>query len=315
MNKTQIYMLVKSEFLEKKAKAESIAYENLTNAKHDDKFLSYFHKERELRFEIAKNKSNKTPVNLLQEQLDDIVLLKKKRLQELNIDEQTLLPKYECKKCEDNGFYSNGKMCECFDKRLKEKLIQESSQNLNKLPTFELYDENVAKTEEHKNQLIKLKKFMQSWVDNKTTEKQHLITISGDTGVGKSYLTECTATYALKKGYLVSLITAFSMNNIFLKYISSKNEDKVATFDSLMDPDLLIIDDLGAEPVIKNVTIEYLYLIISERLSNKKSTIITTNLDPLAIRDRYGERIFSRLFNKQESFNAKIIGSDLRINR
>lgn len=245
MNKTQIYMLVKSEFLEKKAKAEADAYENLIKAKHDDKFLKYYHRERELRFDIAKGKSNKIAVNLLQEELEDVIRLKKQRLIELNIDEATLSPKYDCVKCEDSGFYSNGKMCACFDKKLKEKLIQESSQNLSKLPTFDLYNENIAKNEEHKNQLLKLKKFMQSWVDNKSEDKQHLITISGDTGVGKSYLTECTATYALKKGYLVSLITAFSMNNLFLKYISSKNEEKVATFDSLMDPDLLIIDDLG----------------------------------------------------------------------
>ena len=315
MNKTQIYMLVKSEFLEKKAQKESIAYENLINAKQDSKFLDLYHKERTLRFDIAKNKSNKQPTKLLEEQLEDIVNLKMQRLQELNIDEKTLSPIYDCNKCEDSGFLKNGRRCECFDKKLKEKLIQESSKNLNTLPTFELYNEKVAKNPEHQNQLLKLKKFMQSWVDNTSEQKQHLITISGDTGVGKSYLTECTATYALKKGYLVSLITAFSMNNLYLKYTSSKNEEKVATFDSLMDPDLLIIDDLGAEPIINNVTIEYLYLILSERLQNKKATIITTNLEPTLLRDRYGERIFSRIFNKRESFNAKIIGSDLRINK
>lgn len=315
MNKTQIYMLVKSEFLEKKAQKESVAYENLMNAKKDLNFLDLYHKERSLRFDIAKNKSNKISTSILEEQLEDVIKLKKQRLDDLKIDENTLSPIYDCKKCEDSGFLKNGKRCECFDKKLKEKLIQESSKNISNLPTFDSFNEKVAKSTEHQNQLLKLKKFMQSWVDNTSDNKQHLITISGDTGVGKSYLTECTATYALKKGYLVSLLTAFSMNNLFLKYISSKNEEKSATFDSLMDPDLLIIDDLGAEPIINNVTVEYLYLIISERLQNKKSTIITTNLEPLSLRDRYGERIFSRLFNKNESFNAKIIGSDLRINK
>jgi len=315
MNKTQIYMLTKSEFLEKKAQKESIAYENLMNAKKDTKFLDLYHKERTLRFDIAKNKINKIPTKMLEEQLEDVVELKIQRLHELKINEKDLSPIYDCVKCEDSGFLKNGKRCDCFNKKLKEKLISESSKNLSTLPTFDLYNEKIAKNPEHQNQLLKLKKFMQSWVDNTSDDKQHLITICGDTGVGKSYLTECTATYALKKGYLVSLITAFSMNNIFLKYISSKNEEKIATFDSLMDPDLLIIDDLGAEPVINNVTIEYLYLILSERLQNKKSTIITTNLDPNIIRDRYGERIFSRIFNKRESFNAKITGSDLRINK
>ena len=315
MNKTQIYMLTKSEFLENKAKRESVAYENLMQAKQDPIFSSLFHKERTLRFDIAKYKAIKKDCPELIEELNNTINQKNKRLNELNIEEKSLYPIYNCNKCEDSGFLKNGRQCECFVKAFKDKIIKESSKNLSKLPTFDMYNEKVAKNEKHQTQLLKLKQFMQNWVDNTSNDKKHLITISGDTGVGKTYLTECTATYALKKGYLVSLLSSFGMNNLFLKYISSKNEEKTTTFDSLMDPELLIIDDLGAEPIIKNVTIEYLYLIISERLSANKSTIITTNLGPEIIRDRYGERIFSRLFNKKESFNALIIGNDLRINK
>ena len=314
MNKTQIYMIVKSEFLEKKAHAEEIAYENLEKAKKDTKFFELFLKERELRFDIAKNKSNKKSTTDLENFLSDVLSQKQARLKELNIDEKTLSPIYECSKCEDSGFVK-GKKCECFEKRLKERLIQESSKNLTALPTFDLYNEKIAPQEDHQTQLLKLKKYMQSWVDKKKEEKQPLIFISGDTGVGKSFLTECTATYALKKGYLVSLITAFSMNNIFLKYAYSKNDEKLDVLDTLLDPDLLVIDDLGAEPLIKNITVEYLFILLSERLSQKKATIITSNLNASGIQERYGDRILSRIFNKQECFNIKITGSDLRHKR
>lgn len=315
MNKAQIYMLIKNEFREKKARAEDLAFELLQKAKRDPAFLELFKKERELTFDIAKCKSKGFDVSSLQDELKSTIILKSKRLQALGIDENHLIPQYSCKKCNDSGLNIKGKPCECFSKSLKQKLIEESSQNLTNLPTFDLFNEKIAKTTEHQTQLSKLKKFMQSWVDNNSTDKQHLICISGDTGVGKSYLTECTATYALKKGYLVSLLTAFSMNNLFLKYLSFNNEEKITAFDSLMDPDLLVIDDLGAEPLINNVTVEYLYLIISERLNNKKETIITTNLDGRGILERYGDRIFSRIFNKKDCFTAKIIGSDLRINK
>ena len=52
--------------------------------------------------------------------------------------------------------------------------------------------------------------------------------------------------------------------------------------ENLIDPyltcDLLIIDDLGTEPTYKNVTKEYLYIVISERLKNNLNTIINTIL-------------------------------------
>ena len=159
-------------------------------AKNDQKFLSLFKRERELTFDIAKNKSKKIDVSTLQTELKSVIAEKSKRLKEINIDENLLIPQYSCKKCSDSGLDVRGRACECFTKRLKQKLIEESSQNLKTLPTFDLFNEKVAKTTEHQTQLSKLKKFMQSWVDNNSTDKQHLICISGDTGVGKSYLTE-----------------------------------------------------------------------------------------------------------------------------
>ena len=59
---------------------------------------------------------------------------------------------------------------------------------------------------------------------------------------------------------------------------------------------------------------EYLYLLISERLMQNKSTLITTNLDGEGILTRYGERIFSRIFNKRQCKIFQIKGADLRIN-
>ena len=197
MNKTQIYMLVKSEFMEKKARAEALAYENLIQAKQDTTFADLFHKERTLRFDIAKNKSRRLPTNILEQELIQTITAKNKRLSELNIIEKTLSPIYECKKCEDSGYLKNGKMCSCFDKRLKEKLIQESSQNLTNLPTFDSFNEKVANTPEHQTQLSKLKKIMKSWIDSTETNKHHLVFISGDTGVGKTFLTECIQCWSL----------------------------------------------------------------------------------------------------------------------
>ena len=103
---------------------------------------------------------------------------------------------------------------------------------------------------------------------------------------------------------------------MFLSYHTTNgNEQKNAYLNALIDPDCLIIDDLGTEPMLKNVTKEYLYLILSERSRDDKMTIITTNLTPNELLARYNERIFSRLFNKREGFAAQISGTDLRLSK
>jgi DNA replication protein DnaC len=79
--------------------------------------------------------------------------------------------------------------------------------------------------------------------------------------------------------------------------------------------DILFIDDLGTENKINNVTDEYFYSVINERMQNHRKTIITTNLDLGQIQDVYGERIFSRLMHKKQSLKINFVGSDLRIKK
>lgn len=69
-------------------------------------------------------------------------------------------------------------------------------------------------------------------------------------------------------------------------------EEKLQYLEPLIDCDLLIIDDLGTEPLYRNVSGEYLYTIINERKITKKHTLISTNLSLDDILNRYGERIF-----------------------
>ena len=107
-------------------------------------------------------------------------------------------------------------------------------------------------------------------------------------------------------------LTAFAANNRFLKYHTTFNEDKSGWLDPMLDCSFLIIDDLGTESILKNVTLEYFYQIINERNTSGKLTLITTNLGHDDILARYGERIYSRLFDKSLSFAYSIKGKDIR---
>ena len=104
------------------------------------------------------------------------------------------------------------------------------------------------------------------------------------------------------------------MNNLFLKYHCAPLEEKDNVLEKILECDLLLIDDLGTENILKNVTNEYLYLIINQRLETNKNTIITTNLNADDLKNLYDERIVSRLANKQTCITAVLPGSDLRLN-
>ena len=105
------------------------------------------------------------------------------------------------------------------------------------------------------------------------------------------------------------------MNNMMLKFHTTFGADKQAQLVPLLESDFLFIDDLGTEPIINNVTLNYLFLVLAERDRFEKPVIITTNLSPENILDRYGERIYSRLSSKLTSANFYIEGKDLRLQK
>ena len=84
-------------------------------------------------------------------------------------------------------------------------------------------------------------------------------------------------------------------------------------FTSLLEAPLLLIDDLGTEPMMRNITVEYLFTLLNERMANKRHTVIATNLTPLQLQERYGERVASRLLDRSQTLPLLLRGKDLRL--
>jgi len=80
----------------------------------------------------------------------------------------------------------------------------------------------------------------------------------------------------------------------------------------LMDTDLLLIDDLGVEPLMDNITLVYLYNLINERQTRNRHTIYSTNLKKDEIWNRYTERIASRLLDPRQVKVLPFVGQDVR---
>ena len=119
----------------------------------------------------------------------------------------------------------------------------------------------------------------------------------------------------IAQGKIAQIMTAFNLNQKFLEIHTASENEKENLIKALLYPDVLFIDDLGTEPVYRNVTREYLYLLINERQVRSLATVITTNLFPDDIMERYYERIFSRLVYKNKSILIELDGKDLRIKK
>ena len=79
--------------------------------------------------------------------------------------------------------------------------------------------------------------------------------------------------------------------------------------------DLLLIDDLGMEPMMENITLEQLFHLINVRRSRRLPMVISTNLTMKDLKARYSERIASRLLDSGLCRVIQIRGADIRLAR
>lgn len=132
----------------------------------------------------------------------------------------------------------------------------------------------------------------------------------GGTGLGKTYLSACIAGVVVDKLYSVVYESA---PELFMKLERNRfnpDEGTKAEVARFSDCDLLIIDDLGTELPGNFVTTAF-YTLLNDRLLNRKSMLISTNLNVEEAAKRYSPQIASRL---QGSFKAlTFVGEDIRI--
>ena len=113
--------------------------------------------------------------------------------------------------------------------------------------------------------------------------------IYGETGVGKTYLTHCIAKVLLGPAFFVLYFTSFDLFDLSAKNAFEKDTESADMAAFVYDCDLLIIDDLGTE-LTNSFVSSQLFCCINERIMNKKSTIISTNLTLADFMETYSEK-------------------------
>jgi len=230
-----------------------------------------------------------------------------------------LEPSYECADCKDTGYIGSQK-CHCFEKAIIDLLYTQS--NLKHIlqkenfDTFSLayYSSNHIDPNTGISSLDSITKaygVAREFVDTFGKEFRNLF-LYGDTGVGKTFLSNCIAKELIDKSYSVIYLSSFELFDTLAKSKFEKDDSANQMHEHIFDCDLLIIDDLGTE-LANSFTVSQLFLCLNERLLRRKSTIISTNLSLESLVNIYSERTFSRITSNYTML--KLTGDDIRIKK
>lgn len=226
-------------------------------------------------------------------------------LRTLGFPADYLEPQYQCALCGDTG-YVDSKKCECLDKLIHAEscnsLNRQSPLSLCRFDTFDIGYYEGKEAIHMKNVFSHIKEY----ADNFSKESGNLL-FYGNTGLGKTHLSLAVADTVIKKGYNAVYGQAQSLFNAVAEERFSHNGSDVEQ--SLLECDLLIIDDLGAE-FVNQMTQSVLYNILNTRLLTKKAMIISTNIPLAQLDDFYHSRISSRLCFEFDT--VPFVGKDVR---
>ena len=251
------------------------------------------------------------PTELLEQARRENIGLQQERaeLLALHFEEGFLDESPICDNCGGSG-YVGSTMCEC----LRELCRQEQKKELTFLSVGrESFDQfRLDYYPERDNIRAIMEKTFQACRRYAIgfSEKSPNLLFSGDTGLGKTFLSACIARMVADNGYSVMYDTA---GHLFSRLERAKFAgDEAARQDSekYLACDLLIVDDLGTE-MPGQFTTAALYGLINDRILSGKSTIISTNLTSEEFAQRYNRQIASRL--RGSYVRMPFVGEDIRL--
>lgn len=278
----------------------------------------------------AKNILKKNDIKFLDELKSNIKSLKQQKkslLKQLGKPEDYLDPIYTCNSCLDTGYISttNGSvMCKCLKQKLFDMQYNKGySYNLKK-ENFNTFNFNLYSDEKNLNKygfelsprenIKQIYDASKHFIKNFNNPDEKSLIFSGETGLGKTFLSNCIVTELLKCGYTVMYQTAPVMLDSLVADLFAKPENKSNISENLLSVDLLVIDDLGTE-TMNSMKFTELYKIINTRLLNQggstTKTIISTNLDLVSLYKTYDERLVSRFIGYYNIY--RFYGEDIRL--
>jgi DNA replication protein DnaC len=220
-----------------------------------------------------------------------------------------------CDRCGGSG-YVGSQMCEC----LRELCRQEQKKELTFLnvgrESFEQFRLDFYPDREDARLGVNIRSVMEKTFHTcrryaqSFSEKSPNLLFSGDTGLGKTFLSACIARTVADNGYSVMYESAGHLFANLERAKFSGDEAARRESDKYLVCDLLIVDDLGTE-MPGQFTTAALYSLMNDRILSGKPTIISTNLTIEEFEKRYNRQIASRL--RGSYIRVPFLGDDIRV--
>jgi len=249
-------------------------------------------------------------------------LMKKRRdlLAENGFSPEDLQIGYTCPACRDTGYIGSEK-CRCFYRKavdlfytqsgLREALEKENFSTF----SFAWYDDtkkNPATGLSARQNMHRIVGTVRSFIEHFDENGGVNLLFYGGTGLGKTFLSNCLARELIETAHSVLYYSSQSLFDAISESTFGNGEARDPFTECLMDADLLIIDDLGTEMTNSFIS-SRLFHILNQRISRKKSMVISTNLNLSDFAGVYSERIFSRISSTFTLLG--FYGDDIRILR
>ena len=238
----------------------------------------------------------------------------RRRLKALGLQEDYLEMQYRCPVCRDTGYVGDApsRFCECFEARLRARRHEDGSMAGVDEQCFERFDlTRFPEADGQRSQMVAARRICEEYADQFPEGRFRNLLLTGAGGLGKTFLLNCIYARVMDRGLSAVRVTAFRMFEA-MRQQHVGNDDQFDGFTSLIDAPLLLIDDLGTEPMMRNITVEYLFTLLNERAAARRHTVVATNLTPVQLQERYGERVSSRLLDRSACGAILLKGKDLR---
>ena len=255
----------------------------------------------------------------MQRQMEEINVQLRAALQNCGLPEDYLQPVYRCALCRDTGYVGEPihEQCVCLKRAVMNRLYQaEGLQGLEK-ENFSSFDETIFPDEpiegrksSQRSFIRKCREYCEEYADLFKAGEGKGLLLCGRSGLGKTFLMNCVAQRVLERGYSVVVVSAYKLIEAMRRF--QFGEDGMEQVQDMLSCDLLCIDDLGSEPMLRGVTVSSIYHIINERRNANRAVVITTNLDSELLYEKYDDRIGARLTDPSRMKVIPFVGMDVR---
>ena len=229
-----------------------------------------------------------------------------------------LEPVWVCPLCRDTGYVGEPIREECGCRTaLRNRLRARAMELTANGQTFEHFDPSVYPDDEpipgrgwtQRQLMTMVREQLERWSDQCPEVADRTVVLSGKSGLGKTYLLRCVADRLTGRGVPCLLTSAFQVLEAARKATFA---DDSQDWETMTEIGVLLLDDLGSEPLYQNVTVEQIYQLIETRQQHGLCTVISTNLSRDDLQKRYTERVASRLLDRRQSDFIQLEGIDVR---